>query len=89
MNNSDFAKAPKLQVTTVRTRIIGPCATTVELPLLLRPGVFFFFFVSGGRFLVFFAPFPEEEISDYIAHGLIIRVLTVRDMLGSLRILQA
>jgi len=26
---------------------------------------------------VFFAPFPEEEISDYIAHGPIIRVLTV------------
>jgi len=28
--------------------------------------VFFFSFsVSRGRFLVFFAPFPEEEISDY------------------------
>ena len=26
---------------------------------------------------MFFAPFPEEEISDYIAHGPIIRVLTV------------
>ena len=27
---------------------------------------------------MFFAPFLEEEISDYIAHGPIIRVLTVR-----------
>jgi len=31
----------------------------------------------GQIFGVFFAPFPEEEISDYIAHGPIIRVLTV------------
>jgi len=40
--------------------------------------VFFSFsFVSWGQiFGVFFAPFPEEEISDYIAHGPIIRVLT-------------
>ena len=28
---------------------------------------------------MFFAPFPEEEISDYIAHGPITRVLTVID----------
>ena len=39
---------------------------------------FSFSFVSWGQiFGVFFAPFPEEEISDYIAHGPIIRVLTV------------
>ena len=38
---------------------------------------FSFSFVSWGQiFGVFFAPFPEEEISDYIAHGPIIRVLT-------------
>jgi len=28
-------------------------------------------------FGVFFPPFPEEEISDYIAHGPFIRVFTV------------
>ena len=40
--------------------------------------LFSFSFVSWGQiFGVFFAPFPEEEISDYIAHGPIIRVLTV------------
>ena len=39
---------------------------------------FSFSFVSWGQiFGVFFAPFPEEEISDYIAHGPIIRVLAV------------
>jgi len=37
----------------------------------------FFFSLRGQIFGVFFAPFPEEEISDYIAHGPIIRVLTV------------
>ena len=41
---------------------------------------FSFSFVSWGQiFGVFFAPFPEEEISDYIAHGPIIRVLTVSE----------
>jgi len=32
-----------------------------------------------GKYIfgVFFAPFPEEEISDYITHGPIIRVFTV------------
>ena len=39
---------------------------------------FSFSFASWGQiFGVFFAPLPEEEISDYIAHGPIIRVLTV------------
>ena len=38
---------------------------------------FSFSFVPRGRFLVFFAPFPEEEISDYKAQGSFIRVLTV------------
>ena len=31
----------------------------------------------GQIFGVFFASLPEEEISDYIAHGQMIRVLTV------------
>ena len=31
---------------------------------------------------MFFALFPEEEISDYIAHGPIIRVLTVTGVIG-------
>jgi len=36
---------------------------------------------------VFIAPFPEEEISDYIAHRPIIRVFTVgtRDSAGRQR----
>jgi len=54
------------------------CDRTLELPLLVRSEFFSFLSVSGGRFLVcFFAPFPREEISDYIAHGPIIRVFTV------------
>ena len=64
----------------IRTRIIGPCARTLDFPLLVRPGAFSFSFVSWGQiFGIFFALFllVEEEISDYIAHGPIIRVLTV------------
>ena len=39
---------------------------------------FYFFFVSGDAFFgAFSPPFPEEEISDYIAHGPSIRVFTV------------
>jgi hypothetical protein len=68
----------KTHTGTVKTGINGPCARTLELPLLVRPGVFFFLFVSESRFFaVFFAPFPEEEILDYIAHGPLIRVFTV------------
>ena len=47
------------------------------MPLLVRSGVFSFFFCLGGRFLVCFSPLPEEEISDYLAQGSLIRVLTV------------
>jgi len=69
--------------TTVRTRINNPCARTLELPLLVRSGVFSssffsFLFVSESTFFgMFVDPFPEEDISDYPAHGPIIRVLTV------------
>jgi len=53
--------------TIVGTLISDPCARTLELPLLVRPGVFFFFFcLVGAGFRVLFAPFPEEEISDYL-----------------------
>ena len=64
---------------TARPRIIGPCVRTLDLPLLVRLGVFFFFFCFGGAdfWCFFFRPFPEEEISDYIVHGPIIGVLTV------------
>ena len=45
---------------TVKARIIEPWARTLDLPLLVR----------GASFLLCFRPpFPEEEISDYIAHG--------------------
>ena len=50
------------------------------MPLLVRSGVFFFFFcLVGADSWCVFRPlfFLEEEISDYIAHGPMIRVLTV------------
>jgi len=63
---------------TIRTQIIGPCARTLELPLLVRSGVFYFLFVSGSRlFGVFVNPPPEKEVLDYPEHGPNIRVLTV------------
>jgi len=36
--------------TTVRTRmpVIGSCASTLNPPLLVKSGIFSFFFVSGG-----------------------------------------
>ena len=64
---------------TERSRTNGPCARTLDLPLLVRSSVFsFFFFGLGGEdFWCVFDPFPEEEISDYRAQGPFIRVLTV------------
>ena len=67
---------------TVRTRIIGPHARTLELPLLVRSGSFFFFFclklgLRGPVFAVRSTPYPREGISDVLAPGPIIRVLTV------------
>jgi len=39
---------------------------------------FLLFFLSrGADFWCFLTPFPEEEVSDYIAHGLIIRGFTI------------
>ena len=57
----------------------------MELPLIVWSGVFFLFpSLKGQIFGVFFAPFLEDEISDYIAHGPIIRVLTVINKKGPL-----
>ena len=41
---------------TVKTRINGPCARTLDLPLLVRSVFFYFFFCVGGR--VFWCVFP-------------------------------
>ena len=53
--------ASSLGGATVRTRINDPCARTLELPLLVRPGVFFFFCLGGGRFLVCFSPLFQRR----------------------------
>lgn len=75
----DTGMYPNGSLYTLRTRINDPCARALELlPLLVRSGAFF---CLPGGVGVFFAPFREEEISDY--HSLpsriqwIIRVLTV------------
>ena len=66
---------------TVRTGIIEPDFLTLELPLSVRSGKFLFFYlrpklsgsVSAGR-----SPsYLREGISDLLARGSIIRVLTV------------
>ena len=45
---------------SVRTRIIGPCARTLDLPLLARSGVFFFFFcLEGADFWCVFLTFSR------------------------------
>jgi len=62
---------------TVRPRIIGPCARTPEFPLLVRPGVFFFC-LSRGQIFSAFAPFLWAKFRTIIlAHGPIVRVFTV------------
>jgi len=71
-----------IRQSTVRTRIIGPHARTLELPLLVRSGSFFFLFclklgLRGSVFAVRSTPYPREGISDVLAPGPIIRVLTV------------
>ena len=45
---------------TVRTQIIGPCARTLDLPLLVRSGVFFLFFcLVRADFWCVFRPFSR------------------------------
>jgi len=54
---------------------------SLDFPLLVRSGIFLVFLSrsgEGGRvFAVFFAPFPEKGILDFIAHRPIIQVFTV------------
>jgi len=57
---------------TARTQIV---ARTLELPLLVRSSVFFFFVSETRPFLVLLGPFPEEENLDYLAHGPTFRLL--------------
>ena len=45
---------------TVRTRINDPCARTLELPLLVRPSVFFFF-CGGADFWCVFRPLFQRR----------------------------
>ena len=48
---------------TVRTRIFGPYAKMLELPLLVWSGTFSFSFLYWGEgFWCDFRPFLEEEI---------------------------
>jgi len=58
--------------------MIGPCARTLELPLLVRSGVFCFFLSQGQIFSVFSTLF-YEEVSDYkyTAYGPLIRIFMV------------
>ena len=45
--------------------ITGLSARTLELPILVRLGVFYFFCLPQ---MFDFCPFPEKEISDYLAY---------------------
>jgi len=56
-------------LSTVRTRIIGPEARTLELPLLVRSGSFFSLLrlqlgLMGSVFAVRSPPYPREGIPD-------------------------
>ena len=53
---------PALLTTTVKSQIIEQCATSLELPPLVRSGVFLFFCLTDGLSSSFFAaipPFPR------------------------------
>ena len=74
-------KQLKLKSNTVRTGIIGPDSRTLELPLLVWSGSFFFFFCLKLRlrrslFAVRSPPYPREGISNVLARGPIIPVST-------------
>ena len=61
--------------------MVEPCAMSSDFPLSVRSRNFCFFLSQQGErgcvFAVFFALIPEKGISDFIAHGTIIRVFTV------------
>ena len=66
-----------LRKRTVKTQIIGRCAMSLELPPLVRSGVFFVFLcfsrgLSSSVFAAFFTPFLKWVILDYIAYRPII-----------------
>jgi len=76
---------PNFASSTVKTRIIGRCAMSLDFPLLVRSRNFYFFLCLGGGgggavfllcFYSVFAPFPEKGILDPIAHRPIIQVFT-------------
>ena len=72
---------------TVRTGIIRPHARTLELPLLVRSGSFFFLFclrlgLRGSVFAVRSPPYPREGVSDVLVSGPIIPVLMVITLTG-------
>jgi len=67
---------------TVRTGIIGPDSRTLELPLLVWSGYFFFFIclelgLKRPLFAVRSPPYPREGISNVLARGPILPVSTV------------
>lgn len=56
---ASFRRAP-IKGCTLRTRISGPSARTLELPLFVRSAVFFFFFSLGeADFRCLFRPFSR------------------------------
>jgi len=61
------------------TRIIKPHAKTLELPLLVRSGPFFFFLgpKPGPRGTAFAVLWPREGVLEVLARDSIIPVLTV------------
>ena len=74
-----LCEAKTVLCNTVRTGIIEPGATTLELPLLARSGTFLFFDLSPWPrrlvLAVLSLPYPREGISDALARGSIIPVL--------------
>jgi len=65
----------------IRTGIIEPDFLTLGLPMLVRSMIFVFFVLSPGLrdpvFAVLSSPYPREGISEVLARGSIIPVLTV------------
>lgn len=63
---------------TVKTQMVELCTMSLELPSLVRSGVFFCFDVSRGQggssLAIFSAPFLKWVILGHIVHGSTIRV---------------
>jgi len=74
---------------TLTTGIIEPRAGTLELPLLVRSGTFFFDLSPGlkaeaASFRGVLTPYPREGISEVLARGSIILVLMIPKTLEKL-----